>query len=176
MLLCGYTFLFECLTQEFLACVFSFLTSSNKDDNSEVLGALIFNYHVVIISIKLIVVKKWLICDIFHRNPETAALMAFKSIRSQLTRERLKSRPKLPQSIAALADELIHYTPINHIYKGSVTASDGKTAFLFSDDKLLIALESSNEIYCDGTFSVSLTIILQLFSCVGTINKYRIWL
>lgn len=89
------------------------------------------------------------------------------------TRERLKSRPKLPQSIAALADELIHYTPISHIYKGSVTASDGKTAFLFSDDKLLIALESSNEIYCDGTFSVSLTTILQLF-CVGTINKYRI--
>lgn len=115
-----------------------------------------------------------MICDIFHRNPETAALMAFKSIRSQLTRERLKSRPKLPQSIAALADELIHYTPVSHIYKGSVTASDGKTAFLFSDDKLLIALESSNEIYCDGTFSVSLTIILQLFSCVGTINKYRI--
>ncbi|TGZ56999.1 Uncharacterized protein DBV15_12850, partial [Temnothorax longispinosus] len=79
--------------------------------------------------------------------------MAFKSIRSQLNRERIKSRPKLPQSITTLADELNHYTPISHIYKGSVTARDGKKAFLFSDDKLLTALELSTEIYCDGTFS-----------------------
>lgn len=95
----------------------------------------------------------------FCRNPESAALIAFKSIRSQLNRERLKSRPKLPQSIATLADDLKYYTPINHIYKGCVTASDGKKALFFSNDKLLQALESSTEIFCDGTFSVSLIII-----------------
>lgn len=93
----------------------------------------------------------------FYSNPEAAAFMAFKSVRSQLNRERLKNRPKLPHSIATLADELNHYTPTNHIYKGCVIASDGNRALLFSDDKLLIALELSTEIYCDGTFSVSLT-------------------
>lgn len=99
----------------------------------------------------------------FHRDPEAAALMAFKSIRSQLNRERIKSRPKVPQSIAALAAELNHYTPISHIYKGCVTASDEKKALLFSDDKLLNALELSTEIYCDGTFSVSLTYFLLYY-------------
>ncbi|XP_067213537.1 uncharacterized protein [Linepithema humile] len=84
----------------------------------------------------------------------SALLIPFKSIRSQLNRERIKSRPKLPQSIAMLADQLKYYTSINHIYKGCVTASDGKKALLFSNDKLLQALESSSEIFCDGTFSV----------------------
>ncbi|KAM0734152.1 hypothetical protein ACS0PU_012517 [Formica fusca] len=92
--------------------------------------------------------------DVSRRNPESAAFIAFKSIRSQLNRERKKSRPKLPQSIAMLADELNNYIPITHIYKGSLTANDGKKALLFSNDKLLQALESSTEIFCDGTFSV----------------------
>lgn len=81
----------------------------------------------------------------------------------------------MPQSIAAFADELNHYEPMSNFYKGSVTVNDGKKAFLFSTDALLIALELSTEIYCDGTFSVSLTII-HLFYYVGTVSKYRILL
>ncbi|XP_067213475.1 uncharacterized protein [Linepithema humile] len=92
--------------------------------------------------------------DVSRRNPESAALITFKSIKSQLHRERIKSRSKLPQSIAMLADQLKYYTSINHIYKGCVTASDGKKALLFSSDKLLQALESSSEIFCDSTFNV----------------------
>ncbi|XP_018359702.1 PREDICTED: uncharacterized protein LOC108758954 [Trachymyrmex cornetzi] len=53
-----------------------------------------------------------------------------------------------------LADELNHYTPMSHVYKGCVTSCDGEKALLFSDEKLLRALESCTEIYCDGTFSV----------------------
>ncbi|XP_071652601.1 uncharacterized protein [Temnothorax longispinosus] len=102
---------------------------------------------------KTLQTPKYIFDDVSRRNIKAATLMTFKSIRSQLNRERIKSRPKLPQSIATLADELNHYTPICHIYKGSVTASDGKEAFLFSDDKLLTALELATEIYCDGTFS-----------------------
>ncbi|GAB1869823.1 FLYWCH-type domain-containing protein [Camponotus japonicus] len=92
--------------------------------------------------------------DVSRRNPESAVFVAFKSIRSQLNRERIKNRPKLPQSIDILADELNNYIPISDIYKGSVTANDGNKALFFSNDKLLQALNSSTEIFCDGTFSV----------------------
>lgn len=99
---------------------------------------------------------------IFYRNPESAVFVASKSIRSQLNRERIKNRPKLPQSIDILADELNNYIPISDIYKGSVTANDGNKALFFSNDKLLQALNSSTEIFCDGTFSVSLIIIYYI--------------
>ncbi|KAM0724353.1 hypothetical protein ACS0PU_013216 [Formica fusca] len=65
--------------------------------------------------------------NVFRRNPESAAFIAFKSIRSQLNRERKKSIPKLPQSIAMLADELNNYIAINHIYKGSLSANPANT-------------------------------------------------
>lgn len=96
-----------------------------------------------------------LIHDTFCRNSDSAALIAFKSIKSQLHRERIKNRSKLPKSITTLADQLKYYTSIN-IYKGCVTASDGKKALFFSNDILLQALESSTEIFCDSTFNVSL--------------------
>jgi hypothetical protein len=96
------------------------------------------------------------ICNMIHRNPEVAAFLAFKSIRSRMNRERTKNRPKLPHSITALADELNNYIPMSYVYKGCVISCNGEKALLFSDNKLLQALESSTEIYCDGTFSVSL--------------------
>lgn len=98
---------------------------------------------------------------IFYRNPELAAFIAFKSIRSQLNRERKKSRPKLPESITMLVDELNQYIPTNHIYKG--TAKDGKKALLFYNNELLQALESSTEIFCDGIFSVSFITIYYIY-------------
>ncbi|KAM0724354.1 hypothetical protein ACS0PU_013217 [Formica fusca] len=112
--------------------------------------------------------------DVSRRNPESAAFIAFKSIRSQLNRERKKSRPKLPQSIAMLADELNNYIPITHIYKRSLTANDGKKALPFSNDKLLQALESSTEIFCDGTFSV-LAVIFVLCEARTTALYEKIW-
>jgi len=38
----------------------------------------------------------------FYRNPESAALIAFNTIKSQLNKERTKNMPKLSQSVGML--------------------------------------------------------------------------
>lgn len=72
-----------------------------------------------------------------------------------MTRERTKQRPSIPYTFQALCDELIKYEWIKVFYKGSIVAQDGSRAAIFSSDKLLEIIQQAQEIFVDGTFSVS---------------------
>lgn len=72
-----------------------------------------------------------------------------------MLRERMKSRPLVPDTLASLHNILENCNIITNVYKESVTTNDGKTAIILSSNYLLEALSSATEIYVDGTFSVS---------------------
>lgn len=72
-----------------------------------------------------------------------------------MQRERLKSRPPIPDTLALLYDILENSGIMQNIYKESLITTDGKTAIIFSTNYLLQALSSATNIYVDGTFSVS---------------------
>lgn len=74
-----------------------------------------------------------------------------------MQRERMKSRPPVPDTLASLRDVLENCDIIKNVYKGSVT-TNGKSAIILSTNYLLEALSSATEIYVDGTFSVSTTV------------------
>lgn len=74
-------------------------------------------------------------------------------------RERIKSRPPIPDTLASLRNILEHCDIIKNVYKGSLITDNEKTAIILSSNSLLEALSSATEIYVDGTFSVS----MQLF-------------
>jgi len=76
-------------------------------------------------------------------------------MKSVMTRERIKQRPPIPHTFQALATDLIKYEWIKDFYKGSVVAQDGKAAIIFSTKKLIKIIEEAQEIFIDGTFSVS---------------------
>lgn len=70
-------------------------------------------------------------------------------------RERIKSQPPVPDTLASLYDILQNRDIMQNIYKENITTSNGKTAIILSTNYLLQALSSATEIYVDGTFSVS---------------------
>lgn len=72
-----------------------------------------------------------------------------------MQRERMKSRPPVPDTLASLRNILGNYDIMKNVYKESVTTNDGKVAIILSTNYLLEALSSATEIYVDGTFSVS---------------------
>lgn len=74
-----------------------------------------------------------------------------------MQRERLKSRPPIPDTLASLYDILENSGIMQNIYKENLITTDGKTTIIFSTNYLLQALSSATEIYVDGTFSVSTT-------------------
>lgn len=76
-------------------------------------------------------------------------------MKSIMTRERTKQRPPIPHTFQALATDLIKYEWIKDFYKGSVVAQDGNTAIIFSSEKLIEIIQEAQEIFVDGTFSVS---------------------
>lgn len=76
-------------------------------------------------------------------------------MKSTLGRERAKSRPAIPKTLRELGNILQTYKPVEHIYIGSVTASDGMVALLFSTPVLLEALSRATDLLVDGTFAVS---------------------
>lgn len=69
-------------------------------------------------------------------------------------RERTKSQPSVPNTLASLYDILQNSDIIQNIYKENVITSDGKNAIILSTNYLLQALSSATEIYVDETFSV----------------------
>lgn len=95
--------------------------------------------------------------SLLYSNPDAAQYMSFASIRCSLHRERIKSRPSIPDTLALLYNILQNSDIMQNIYKESITTIDGKTAIILSTDYLLKALSSATEIYVDGTFSVSMT-------------------
>lgn len=76
-------------------------------------------------------------------------------MRSIMTWERTKQRPPIPHTFQALCDDLIKYEWIKDFYKGSVVAQDDSRAAIFSSDKLLEIIQQAQEIFVDGTFSIS---------------------
>lgn len=80
-------------------------------------------------------------------------------MRVTLHRERAKNRPSVPESLTAASYYLTNNKCFESIYKGSVHSSDGKTAIILSTSQLLRELALSSEIFVDGTFAVSKTII-----------------
>lgn len=72
-----------------------------------------------------------------------------------MTRERTKQRPPIPHTFQALATDLIKYEWIKDFYKGTVVAQDGSMAIIFSSEKLIKIIQETQEIFVDGTFSVS---------------------
>ncbi|XP_077256446.1 uncharacterized protein LOC143894176 isoform X1 [Temnothorax americanus] len=96
--------------------------------------------------------------DIFdsvcRSNPDAAEYLSFTSMRCNMRRERTKSQPRIPDTLASLYDILKNSDIIENIYKENITTSNGKTAIILSTNYLLDALASTTEIYVDGTFSV----------------------
>lgn len=76
-------------------------------------------------------------------------------MRCNMRRERTKSQPCVPDTLASLYNILTNSDIIENIYKENITTSNGKTAIILSTNYLLDALASTTEIYVDGTFSVS---------------------
>lgn len=70
-------------------------------------------------------------------------------------RERMKTRPSVPDTLATLYNILKNSDIIPNISKENIITVNGKTAIILSTDYLLQALSSATEIYVDGTFSVS---------------------
>ncbi|KYN21657.1 hypothetical protein ALC57_05965, partial [Trachymyrmex cornetzi] len=86
--------------------------------------------------------------------PEAAISLSYNTIRTPLYREKIKHRPPLPRNLLSLQTQLETYEPLKNIYKGHAMSTDGKIALIFSTNELLKQLDSSTEIYLDGTFSV----------------------
>lgn len=76
-------------------------------------------------------------------------------MKSVMNRERSKQRPPIPQTIQVLATDLIKYDWIKDFFKGNVVAQDGSVAILLSSKKLIEIIQETQEIFVDGTFSVS---------------------
>jgi len=76
-------------------------------------------------------------------------------------RERMKSRPSVPDTLASLYDILENSDIMQNVFKEKVITTDGKAAIILSTNYLLQALSSTTEIYVDGTFSVSTTCLVR---------------
>lgn len=92
--------------------------------------------------------------SVCRSNPNAAQYLSFASVRCNMHRERTKSRPSIPDTLASLYDILQTSDIMQNIYKENITTTDGKSAIIFSTNYLLQALSSATEIYVDGTFSV----------------------
>lgn len=92
---------------------------------------------------------------ISRTNPVAAPTISYCSVRSMLLREKLKFRPPLPQTICDYDSFLQQYDATKLIYKGYALSEDNKYCYIFSTNKLLKILEDSEEMFIDGTFSVS---------------------
>ncbi|XP_057329912.1 uncharacterized protein LOC130670516 [Microplitis mediator] len=91
--------------------------------------------------------------DIFDSTslvcPEVSSKHSFHSVRSILSRTRMKSRPKIPDTL----DEMGKLLKSNLFLKGHVTSSSNKTGLIFSTDILLVGFSECSEIFMDSTFS-----------------------
>ncbi|XP_036141103.1 uncharacterized protein LOC105840333 isoform X3 [Monomorium pharaonis] len=96
--------------------------------------------------------------DIFdtvcRKNLLAASYISYNNIKSILSRERIKSRPKIPNNLYSLHQQLEIYEPIHRIYKGCAISNDNKVALIFSSDTLLKLLSEAREVFVDGTFSI----------------------
>ena len=75
-------------------------------------------------------------------------------MKSSLDRERAKQWPTLPRSLHELGLALYEYAPLQEMFRCMIDAEDGNRILIFTSDALLGALQQSQELYMDGTFSV----------------------
>lgn len=97
-------------------------------------------------------------------NLLAGAHISYSNMKSIFCRERAKSRPKIPNDLRSLHQQLEIYEPTCSIYRGCATSLDNKIALIFSKDVLLNALSEACEIFVDGTFSV---IFFIYFICLN---------
>ncbi|XP_024882444.1 uncharacterized protein LOC112461432, partial [Temnothorax curvispinosus] len=91
--------------------------------------------------------------SVCRSNPSIGQYLSFPSIRCTMHRERINSRPSVPDTLASLRDMLPNSDMLKDFYKGSIITSCGNTAIILSTNDLIDALSSATEIYVDGTFS-----------------------
>ncbi|XP_071652266.1 uncharacterized protein [Temnothorax longispinosus] len=112
--------------------------------------------------------------NVCRKYPEIAATLSYATLKPTLYRERIKLRPSLPKDMETLIANVSTYEPLERFYKGNVTCRDGKKALIFSSNELLQELQTSTELYVDGTFNGIATIFILSES--RSSNMYRaIW-
>jgi len=109
----------------------------------------------------------------YFKNPKVAKHIMYSFMRSVMTRERTKQRPLILHS-QALAIDLIKYEWIKDSYKGTVVAHDGSMAIIFSSEKFIKIIQETQEIFVDGTFSVSYFDRYNFLSNIFFYHKYLI--
>ncbi|XP_071653610.1 uncharacterized protein [Temnothorax longispinosus] len=92
--------------------------------------------------------------NVCRKYPEIAATLSYATLKPTLYRERIKLRPSLPKDMETLIANVSTYEPLERFYKGNVTCRDGKKALIFSSNDLLQELQTSTELYVDGTFNI----------------------
>lgn len=99
-----------------------------------------------------------------NRDPEIGAQITYGSVRSSMERERARTRPTIPESLAELGEMLETYAATSEIYQGMVAAADGSRAVMFAAPRMLRELGESSDLYVDGTFKVSLAKTIHLLN------------
>ncbi|KYN30067.1 hypothetical protein ALC57_00477 [Trachymyrmex cornetzi] len=107
--------------------------------------------------------------NVSRRYLEAAISLSYNTIRTPLYREKIKHRPPLPRNLLSLQTQLETYEPLKNIYKGHAMSTDGKIALIFSTNELLKQLDSSTEIYLDGTFSA----VFRKWKSLNLVNAPR---
>lgn len=73
-------------------------------------------------------------------------------MKSILSRERAKSRPKIPNDLYTFHQQLEIYEPTRSMYKGCAISTQNEIVLIFSNNTLLKLLSEASDIFVDGTF------------------------
>lgn len=86
------------------------------------------------------------------RCPSVSKKHSYESVRSILSRKRAESRPKVSDTLDLLGKILENKS----FLRATVESTNKKKALIFTTEKLLQGIGNANELFMDGTFSVSL--------------------
>ena len=87
---------------------------------------------------------------------QAAANVTLRSIRSSMERERARTRPRVPATLAELDPVLREFDQTRPIYRGMARGRDGSVALVLGTNLMLPRLSTATEIFMDGTFRVSI--------------------
>uniref|UniRef100_A0A6V7KQJ4 Uncharacterized protein n=1 Tax=Bracon brevicornis TaxID=1563983 RepID=A0A6V7KQJ4_9HYME len=69
--------------------------------------------------------------------------------------------PGNPTNLVDFGDMLKSYPPLEHLYKGTLNATDGSTGVIMMHEDMREPLSQCTQLYADGTFKVLFTIFLE---------------